>query len=353
MKTNLDQPINITITAGAIIKTLAILLLAYFLYMIRDLLLVLLASIVIASAIEPGARWFMKYKFPRVLSVTLVYLIVIGIFIGIVYLFLPSLINDIANLTGSLPQYISSISETDKLQSFPALNNVIQEVTGQLTSVDIVSKIGQTLSGATVGFFSLASSIFGGFLSLILIIVLSFYLAVQDDGVGNFLKLVTPNNHQDYIIDLWRRARRKIGLWMQGQILLGLIIGILTYLGLSVLGVPNPLVLALIAGVFELIPIFGPLLSAIPAIAFALGSGGVTLGFLTLGLYLIIQQFENQLIHPLVVKKIVGIPSIVAIIALVIGAQIAGFLGMILAVPVAASVMELLHDVEKGRFRKS
>jgi len=100
---------------------------------------------------------------------------------------------------------------------------------------------------------------------------------------------------------------------------------------------------------FELIPIFGPILAAVPAILFSLLDGGLTLGLLTLGLYAIIQQFESQLIHPLVVKKIVGIPALLAIISLIIGAQIAGFLGLIIAVPVAAAVMEFLHDVEKKK----
>lgn len=351
MKDKLNQPIAVVITAGTIIKILAILLLAYFLFVVRDLVLVLLASVVIASAVEPGARYFMKYKIPRVISVMLVYLIAIAVFAGLLFIFLPPLIEDLASLPEAIPAFVSTFTDSTRFEQFPALSSAIETATQQVTSLDIVSKIGQTISGATVGLLSVASSVFGGVMSFFLIVVLSFYLAVQEDGVGNFLHLVTPKKHEAYVVDLWSRARKKIGLWMQGQLLLGVIIGVLTYLGLSVLGVENAMLLAVIAGLFELIPIFGPLLSAIPAIGFAVVGGGVTLALLTLGLYLIIQQFENQLIHPLVVKKIVGIPSIVAIIALVIGAQIAGFLGIILAVPVAAAIMELLNDVEKGKFR--
>jgi predicted PurR-regulated permease PerM len=188
--------------------------------------------------------------------------------------------------------------------------------------------------------------------SFILIIVISFYLAVQDDGVANFLRIITPVKHERYIIDLWKRSQRKIGLWMQGQLVLGLIIGVLTYLGLSILGVQNALLLAVIAAMFELIPVFGPILAAVPAVAFGLIEGGVALGLLVVGLYAIIQQFESQLIHPLVVKKIIGIPALIAILALIVGAQLAGFLGILLSVPLAAVMMEYLGDVEKRKVQQ-
>jgi predicted PurR-regulated permease PerM len=136
---------------------------------------------------------------------------------------------------------------------------------------------------------------------------------------------------------------------MQGQLLLALIVGVLTFMLLSIFGVPNPVMLAFIAMVFELVPIFGPVLAAIPAIALALLSGGVTLGIITLCIFIVIQQFESNLIHPLVVKKIVGIPSLVAIFAIVIGAKIAGFLGILISVPIAAIVMEFLSDIEKKK----
>lgn len=136
---------------------------------------------------------------------------------------------------------------------------------------------------------------------------------------------------------------------MQGQLLLVVIIGVLTYLGLSIIGVENALFLSIVAAIFELIPVVGPILASIPAIGFALIQGGLTLAAIVLGIYVIIQQFESQLIHPLVVKKIVGIPALVAILALIIGAKIAGFLGVLIAVPVAGAIMEYINDVEKKK----
>jgi predicted PurR-regulated permease PerM len=203
-----------------------------------------------------------------------------------------------------------------------------------------------------VGIFTTISGFFGGIVSFVLIIILSFYLSVQEDGVGDFLRIIVPIRYESYVINLWQRSAEKIGLWMQGQILLGVLIGVLTYLGLSILGVRNALFLALIAAIFELIPVFGVILSTIPALAIALTDGGISLALLTLGLYVIIQQFESNLIYPLVVKKIVGIPSILVILTLIIGAKLAGFLGIILSVPAAAIITEVLNDIEKRKMKE-
>lgn len=347
---NLNQPISITITTGAIVKTIALLLLLYVAFVIRDLLLVILTSVVLASAVEPGTRWLMKRKLPRVISVLLIYVMVMVMLASLLYFFLPPLISDVSQFLNTLPDYLESLSlGAERLESLPAVKDVLSNLAESFKDVDFLSSVGNGISGATFGFLTTASTIFGGVISFILIIVISFYLAVQEDGVANFLRIITPIEHESYVLDLWKRSQRKIGLWMQGQLVLGIIIGVLTYLGLSVLGVENALFLAFIAAIFELIPVFGPILAAVPAAMFGFLGGGLTLGFLVIGLYVIIQQFESQLIHPLVVKKIIGIPALIAIIALIVGGQIAGFLGIILSVPLAAVMMEYLGDVEKRK----
>jgi predicted PurR-regulated permease PerM len=127
-----------------------------------------------------------------------------------------------------------------------------------------------------------------------------------------------------------------------------LIIGILVYLSLAILDIRYAFLLAVLAGLFELIPLFGPILAAIPAIFLGFAQGGPSLGLIVIGIYLIIQQFENHLIFPLVVKKVTGLPAIFVIISLIIGAKLAGFLGIILSVPIATAIMEFVNDVEAG-----
>ena len=119
-----------------------------------------------------------------------------------------------------------------------------------------------------------------------------------------------------------------------------------------ILGVKNALILAVFAAVFEIIPLFGPILSSIPAIAISFLAGGFTAALLTAAFYLIIHQFENQLIYPLVVNKVVGVPPIVSILALVAGFELAGFLGLILSVPIAAIFIEFFDDLERDKIEK-
>ena len=176
-------------------------------------------------------------------------------------------------------------------------------------------------------------------------IVLSFYLSVESAGVANFLRIVTPAKDEKYILDLWQRSQHKIGLWMQGQIVLAVIVAMLVFLGLTLLRVENALLLAVLAGIFEIIPIFGPILAAIPAVTLTLVSGGMTDALLVVGLYIIIQQFENQLIYPLVVRKIVGVPPLLSILALIVGYKLAGFVGLLISVPLATMLVELLNDI--------
>jgi predicted PurR-regulated permease PerM len=127
------------------------------------------------------------------------------------------------------------------------------------------------------------------------------------------------------------------------------LVGVLVYLGLFLLGVPYALLLAVLAAVFELIPLFGPILAAIPAILIAFVDGGIILAVLVIGLYVVIQQFESQVVYPLLVRKMVGISPIVVIIALIAGFQLAGFLGILLSAPVAAVIVELFKDYERKK----
>lgn len=343
------------ITSGAILKVLSFAILFAALYYMRDLVLVVLTAVVIASAIEPVILFFKKYKINRLLSVILVYLIFVIFVAGASYIFLPTLIADVSNFLTSLPQYIDKISLWNPLKEdiFSQNNSVVKELgLGQPLSLrELGVTFSESLNNPQEAILNTLSSIFGGFLSLVLIAVLSFYLAVQEDGVAIFLRIITPLKYEKYVIGLWKRSQLKIGLWMQGQILLGAIVAILVYLGLMIIGVPNALLLALLSFVFEIIPVFGPILAAIPAVLMGLSSG-LSVGLFVLGLYLIIQQFENHLIYPLVVKKIVGIPPIMVILALIIGAKLAGFLGIILSVPIASVIVEYIDDIQKDKLAK-
>lgn len=346
-----DRDINISITAGTVVKTVAILAVAWLLFVLRNIVLDVLTAIVIASAIEPGVRALSSRRFPRILAVISIYLIFFAVFFVIFYFFLPSLLEDFATFISSLPIYLDAFSRSGAFDTYANILGIsgpsALSVDDIMTSVRDALNLGDAFGNA----FSAASHIFGGVFSFILITVFSFYFAVIETGVDDFLRVAAPKKHQAYILGLWRRSQHKIGLWMQGQLLLALIMGVLVYLGLTILGVKHALILAVIAAVFEIIPVFGPTLSAVPAVTIAFVDGGATLGLMTVALYVIAQQFENHLIYPLVVTRVVGVPPLLVILALIVGAELAGFLGIILSVPAAATIQELARDIETGRLR--
>jgi predicted PurR-regulated permease PerM len=348
-----DRRITFNITSAAVFKILLIVVLFVFLYFVRDLVVIVLTSIVIASAVEPMIVWFKKFRVARTIAVILIYVFIIFVVAGFFYLLLPSILSDLSNLLSNLPKYLDAISIWNPLKTDVVNNSapVVKSLSaGSSFSLgDLAGSFNSAIANTSAGLVQTLSVVFGGVLSLILIVVLSFYFAVQEDGVATFLKIVLPIRHEEYILNLWQRSRHKIGRWLQGQLLLGLLIGILVYLGLTILGMPNALLLALFAAAFEIIPVFGPILSAIPSTLVALTESGPTLALLVIGFYIIIHQFENQLIYPLVVKKIVGIPPILVILALIIGFKLAGVLGIILSVPISAVLVEILDDVQKDK----
>jgi predicted PurR-regulated permease PerM len=336
-----DEVKKFAITTGSWVRAVAVVAIAGALFMVRDLLLVMIASVVIASAIEPVTLWARRRRIPRLPAVIFVY-IMLGLAIaGAIYFLILPLLGEVSSFVRNLPLNTPAFQE-----GISGVEGVFDTFGDKFSAGKISSNLNALASSLSQGVFSTVSTIFGGVVSFMLIVVLSFYLAVQEDGVGKFLKVVTPFKYERYIIGLWKRSQAKIGLWMQGQLLISVLVAVLVYLGLLLLGIEHALLLAVLAGVAELIPLFGPILAAIPALFIAYSGGGTADLLLVVGLYLIIQQFENHLLYPLVVKKVVGVPPIISIIALIVGGQLAGFIGILISVPVAAIIMELFGDIE-------
>lgn len=348
-----DNRTVIDISTGTLIRTVVVVLFFGALYLLRDVVLALLTAVVIASSIEPLTKWFIRYNIPRTIAVIIIYLSLAISFAGILFFFLPPLIDDFSGVFSKVPEYVDNLTGkpgtgNDILDS----NSLIGGLSEALQIRDNITEFRTALSDVSGGVLRVVQIIFGGLLSFVLIVVFSFYLSVQERGVENFLRLITPFRRQRYVVSLWQRVQVKVGRWMQGQLLLGLLIGVLVFLGLTILGLGEyAFLLAVLAAMFELIPFFGPVLAAIPAVGLGFLES-VSLGFMVLGFYIIIQQFENHLFQPLVVRKVIGIPPLVAILALVIGGKLLGFLGLILGVPAAVLLMEYAYDREKDRVKE-
>ncbi len=340
------------ITTGSWVRGVVVLAIAYALYLINEFILVVIASVVIASAIEPIVGWAKKRNIPRLPVVFLVYLVSALVFAGLFYFLLLPLVGEISSFIKTLTIYSNSVTNGGILSEMFRTQNLFGGFDTPILIRELSSQLNSLASFLSQGIFSSVSSIFGGVLNFVLILVLSFYLVAQEDGISKFLKMITPIEHEAYVIRLWRRSQHKIGLWMQGQLLSSALIMILVYIALLIVGVPHALLLGVLAGVFELIPLFGATLAAIPTLFVAYTWGGMSIALVVAGIYIVIQQLEGNLIYPLVVKKIVGMPPMISIIALVIGGTLAGFLGVLISVPVAAAIIELVSDFEERKITK-
>lgn len=331
--------ISLDIPASAIFRVVLILLGLWFLWFVRDILLFLIVAIIIASALEPLAARLASYRIPRPLSVLVVYVVVLAVIGGIASAILPPLAAEVRELAGVLP---------DVYERFTRLLGGLGVVIGTPEVIENLRtgllNLGEFLATSAAGLFTTTRTVFGGVLSVFLVFVVSFYLVVNRNGLVSFIKSLTPSEHQVYVLGLVERAQRKVSRWAGAQLILGVIVGILVYLGLWGLGVKYALALALLAGFLELIPVIGPIISAVPAALVGFTQSPLV-GLLVILLYLVVQQLENHVLVPLIMRRAIGLNPLITILAILIGAKLAGFLGILLAVPVTTMLAVFLSDL--------
>lgn len=336
--------VHIEINTSTIVRAVLIILFFIFLYILKDVLIIFLFALIIASAISPFANWLDEKKFPRLLGVLLLFLVILSLIVALLSLIIPYVSQDISQLTSTLPQLVTKVSTSlEKVQQgSPQYLDFLSEIQNILQGFsDYLQQSSQSIIGLVI-------SIFGGVMSAIAILIISFYLSVTKNGIESFLGSIVPEKYENYAINLWKRAEFKVGLWLQGQLLLGLIMGLLVYVGLSLMDIKFALILGFLAAILEIVPMVGPVLASIPAIflAFLLSP---TLGLWVIVFYVIIQQLENHILVPVVLGKTVGLNPVVVIIALLVGQQLAGIPGMILSVPVATIIVEMMDDFAKHK----
>lgn len=338
----MTERMQVDISTASVFRAILAVLVFVLLYLLSDVLIILLFSIVIASAVSPFVTILQKRGIPRIVGALSLYLLVLAAGIGLTSLVLPSVTADVSNLT----EFVSKA--TTRLST--SLDTVQQGAPKYLDFVSELQNILSLMSGYLQQFsqagFSLAVSAFGGLFSFIAIIVISFYLTVMKNGIENFLTAVVPERYESYIIDLWRRVEVKVGLWLQGQLLLALIVGLMVYVGLTLLNVKFALIFAILAMVLEIIPVAGPVLAAIPAIMMGFVQAPM-LGVWVLIMWVVVQQTENHILVPLVLGKTTGLNPVVVLLAILIGWQLSGIIGALLAVPVATIFVEILDDMAR------
>jgi predicted PurR-regulated permease PerM len=312
--------------------------LIYALWTISDFLLVLGVALIISAFIEDFVQ-FTKKRIPRIVAVLIFYIIGITAFSVILIFLIPVFSTELGLLSETYPE----------IQSFIGTGTDLIGLGSSETS--LVGSEFSDWSGDQASYenlFNQILSVFGGIVNFLIIGVVSFYLSTQEKGIDSMLRIFTPLKYEEMVVSLWHRVQHKIGSWFRGQLLMALILTGCTYLGLLALGVPYSFLLALLAGLFGLVP-YGIFLALIPAVVMSLLRGGWVLGVGVVVFYIILQQVLDLIIQPLIVKKFTGIPSLVVILSVFIGAKLFGLYGLLLAVPIALFGMELIAESEKNK----
>ncbi len=338
----------ISISTGTIVKAFLVVLFATLFLYLNNIVIMLLVAVVLASAIEPWIAWLKRYKMGRGLSVSLIFLTIIGIVVSIFYFLIPPLAEDIVAFIKHIPEILQKMSFFGKGQSLKEVSLYFESLARDLTPEKVIEMVKSIFLGGG-SFFEVSSAFISGIVNVALTFVLAFYLAAEEQGVNKFLRIVIPTEHESYVEDLWARAQVKFAHWLRGQLIISLVMGILVYVTLSLIGVPYAALLGVFAFFGELVPMVGFAIAAIPGVIIAFVFGGFSVFILALIAYVVINTLENHLFYPAIMNKAVGVPSVIIILAVLIGAELAGIWGVILAVPLSAVLMELANDLQKKK----
>lgn len=310
---------------------------AYLLYRVQEVLFLLILAILLATAIEPVVNRLRRGPFTRGSGVLVVYTFII-LAIGIpVYAVAPSVVNQAASFGDTLPERFQSLRPyAENLQPRPmqafavgALDNAIQAVQSpQNPAQEQIVQAGATAAHTVLSFFT--------------IFVLAFYWLVERASIKRVILRTVPVRRARDVNTVWMEVEEKLGGWVRGELLLMLAIGVMATVGYFLLGLPNPILLGVAAGLFEIIPMIGPFLAFAPAVLVALAAIDPTRALAVMGYALVIQQIESNILVPRVMGRTVGVSSLTVLLGILVGGALAGLPGAFLAVPLAAALQVIL-----------
>ncbi len=320
---------KVEISTKTIIFTVLLLLGLRFVWMIKDLILSLYIAFIIMSALKPPVIFLQKKRVPRFFAVVVVYLIFLGILLNLLLVIFPPLVQETAVMFRNLPGIVVRLSPT-------------------ITQYVHVDSLTQYIPNLTVTILDFIRGVFSNLVFFISTLFFGFYLLLDEDPIKELLNQFLDERKRDVVVSVFRQTERRMAGWFWGEIILMTVVGIMTYIGLTLIQIRFVLPLAVMAGLLEIVPNLGPVLAAIPAIIIGL-SASPFLGLVTLALYFLVQQLENQLIVPVVMRRAVGLHPIVILIALIVGGTVAGTLGILLAIPIALFLETILVEIRKRK----
>lgn len=327
------MPRKIEISYRTIVFTAIFVLALRLLLQVKDVLLMVFIAFIFMSALNPAVDQIEKLKVPRSVAILFLYLLVFAVVAGALGIVVPPLVVQTGNLVLSLPNSLSHIELFNANQ---------QAITQQF--LNQIGSLPQDLLRVTV-------DLFANILSVFTILVISFYLLLERKNLNRYLGILLGKNSPDRVLKTINEVEKRLGSWVRGELFLMLTVGILTYLGLVVLGIDNALPLAILAAILEIIPNIGPTVSAVPAVLIALAMHPFK-ALATIALYFLVQLIENHILVPNIMKRATGVNPLISIIGLITGFKIYGPTGAILAIPVIILIHTILLNLQDITWRE-
>lgn len=322
---------KIEISIKTIVFAVVLLSAMWLLFQIRDIVFLIFIAFLLMTAIHPLVVFLERLRLPRVVGILLVYAVVFGFFgvslIGAV----PALVVQSARLAQELPGFVARV--------LPYWNIDVSTISQQ------IAPISESVVKVTLGIFS-------NLVTVVTVLAFTFYFLMERSHADEILRSIVGETAAVQVMTILRAIERRLGSWVRGELLLMSFVGVFCFVGLTILHVEFALPLAILAGLLELVPMIGPTVSAIPAVLVALAVSPF-LALSVAALYIIVQQVENNILVPVIMKKSVGFAPIITILALMIGGRLAGVVGAVLSIPVALVIQELLMVILSKQPSKS
>lgn len=309
------------------------------LFAARDALGILFVSIVLSLGVDPLVSFLERHRVPRLVSTIFIFLVGAFIIGGILYLAVPVLVAEVVGFLGEFNETLQTILGV----SLPS--TVIKGLSLNLS--EVLTFLGTSRISIGVALSEIVSRA----VLILATLVVSFYLSVEKHGTERLLKVILPTAYEEPVLQIFHKFKVKVSRWLGAQLALSFLIGVVVASGLTVLGVRYALVLGLLAALFELVPIIGPVLAGLAAAIVAL-SASPSLALYTLGFFVIIQQLENHILIPIIMGKTMKVHPVVVIVSLLAGGHIAGFIGIFLAVPIAVLAQEIFEHLAERKTRR-
>jgi predicted PurR-regulated permease PerM len=318
-----------------------IFLLLLAIWFFRQIILFVLVAFIIASLLEEPINYLSSKIKNRLLATFIIYLISLFLIGLLVYLAIPLVSETIINLIPKFNLNINPEIIRDFIQGWKITETPFKNFFSSLSP----------LSNQLLDFFTNSISflvkITGGAFSIFFIFLLAFFLNTERNGIERGIRLIAPKNYEEYIIYLWGKARKKVGGWFYSQLILSLLVGILAFIAFKILALPNSEFLAILTALLDFIPYIGPFIAGFIVTAFGFGQS-LLLGVLSLVIFIAIQVLET-IIAPSVRSRVMQINPLIVVFAILVGGKLAGALGIVIALPLAATIVEFIRDIRSGK----